>query len=164
MLGRVSRFWAVVWTVFAMRMASQSYKWDSKLSRLYSDRASLFFCHRTDAKQQSSAPKGVMYAIIPSTSHFAVSSSRFHSLLQFELCHFNATLLTSPFVFSDRFYYTFCDAPVSDDEENARGERWFSLEKRLDYKPFFLDFGPLNLGHLYIFCTAANNLLAAVRY
>ena len=46
---------------------------------------------------------------------------------------------------------------------NGRELYYFSIDKEFVYWNFFLDFGPLNLGHLYRFCAKLNRLLVEKR-
>eukprot|EP00607_Mallomonas_marina_P011031 CAMPEP_0182421264 /NCGR_PEP_ID=MMETSP1167-20130531/6576_1 /TAXON_ID=2988 /ORGANISM="Mallomonas Sp, Strain CCMP3275" /LENGTH=518 /DNA_ID=CAMNT_0024598219 /DNA_START=110 /DNA_END=1666 /DNA_ORIENTATION=- len=57
-----------------------------------------------------------------------------------------------------RVYYV----PLSASPSTALMQKhhFFSIDQELVYWNFFYDFGPLNLGHLYRFCTMLNNKLA----
>eukprot|EP01031_Cornospumella_fuschlensis_P045979 gene45979-56270_t len=56
----------------------------------------------------------------------------------------------------DRLYYVALSSPPP----TAHASRhFFSVDKEMVYWNFYLDFGPLNLGHLYRFCMLLNNKL-----
>jgi cell division cycle 14 len=63
----------------------------------------------------------------------------------------------------DRLYYIALNVAPSNVTKNGirngRQMHWFQIDTELLYWNFFRDFGPLNLGQLYRFCTKLNNLL-----
>lgn len=55
-----------------------------------------------------------------------------------------------------KLYYV----PVTSKPEKRPDKHFFCIDKDLIYWNFFLDFGPLNLGHLYRYCQLLNNKLS----
>eukprot|EP00981_Chlorochromonas_danica_P004874 scaffold978_cov172-Ochromonas_danica.AAC.5 len=55
----------------------------------------------------------------------------------------------------DRLYYVALSGPPPSHPQR----HFFSIDKEMVYWNFYLDFGPLNLGHLYRFCALLNNKL-----
>ena len=51
-------------------------------------------------------------------------------------------------IIPNRLYFSCSDTP---DEENKQ-VIYFSIDDELVYDPYFLDFGPLDLGKVYRFC------------
>lgn len=57
----------------------------------------------------------------------------------------------------DRVYYV---ALTTNPNQAAVGQRhFFSIDNEMVYWNFYLDFGPLNLGHVYRFCLLMNHKL-----
>ena len=64
------------------------------------------------------------------------------------------------------------DSDNNDDHESSPKKKkksnkpihYFSIDNELIYWNFFLDFGPLNLGQLYRFCTKLNTKLSSPQY
>lgn len=50
--------------------------------------------------------------------------------------------------FLDKFYFT----TVVPQRPDPNATHYFTVEDELTYEPFFADFGPLNLGHVYSYC------------
>jgi len=58
-------------------------------------------------------------------------------------------------VISQRLYWvTLAEPPLS-----RNGYHYFSIDQEFVYEPFFYDFGPLNLAHLYRYCKHVQSLL-----
>lgn len=74
------------------------------------------------------------------------------------LCHHALTPdpLTALSSHQDRLYYV----ALSSTPSVHPSKHFFSIDKDMVYWNFYLDFGPLNLGHLYRFCTLLNNKLS----
>lgn len=49
---------------------------------------------------------------------------------------------------SDKFYFT----TIVPQRPDTNATHYFTVEDELTYEPFFADFGPLNLGHVYSYC------------
>jgi cell division cycle 14 len=66
-------------------------------------------------------------------------------------------------ILPDRLYYVPLSAQPSG-QAVSRGDRhFFSIDQEFIYWNFFLDFGPLNLGHVYRFCMMLNKKLSDSR-
>jgi len=63
-------------------------------------------------------------------------------------------------IIKDKLYYAAIKTtPATNVRRNGKELHYFSIDNELVYWNFFLDFGPLNLGQLYRFCTKINRKL-----
>ncbi len=60
----------------------------------------------------------------------------------------------------DRLYLTWLDEPPAKRVYNDRV--YFSVDDELAYNPFHLDFGPLNIAHLYRFTLGLHEILGVL--
>ena len=61
-------------------------------------------------------------------------------------------------VIPGRFYYVALNATPS--QQNKKNHHYFCIDQEFIYWNFFLDFGPLNLGHTYRYCVLMNRKLS----
>eukprot|EP01083_Nonionella_stella_P001990 5736_1 len=60
-------------------------------------------------------------------------------------------------IIQNRLYFTHCRRQSRPQESNKY--HFFTIDNTLKYQPFFVDFGPLHLGHLYRFCELLSSKL-----
>lgn len=66
-------------------------------------------------------------------------------------------------ILPDRLYYVSLSSQPSSQALNKPDRHFFSIDQQFIYWNFFLDFGPLNLGHVYRFCVLLNKKLSDSR-
>jgi len=72
-------------------------------------------------------------------------------------------MLNAQEIIPDRLFFMVAKSRPKKNDRSAAGgnikRQFFTIDKKMRYEPFFMDFGPLNLACLYKFCIFLNNKL-----